>query len=326
MLFTLEPFYPNTPAFLEAVSAYQIVWGGYAEPMYSTIEFFVRQASYPDWSGFVARAENGALLGFAFGSSVATGQWWYDHLQSHLVLKQTWCLVELGVLEAARRQGVAQALHDALLQQVKQPRVALSTQINNIAALEFYRKNGYQTLLEQIEFTPGQVFYTILGKELLRISEHGQRARAGGFILRSHAGQLEVLLMKRFKPERGEYFVIPGGSVETGETFEQSATRELREETNLQFHLEQKLYESINPSSARTAHYFIAKYHSGEPSLHPHAPESLERQDQFNRYTPTWVQLEQIEHIPLFPSAIRQRLARDLRNPPVQTVQLEEYD
>jgi ribosomal protein S18 acetylase RimI-like enzyme len=77
--------------------------------------------------------------------------------------------VELAVLEAARRQGIAQALHDTLLAQVQQPKLALSTQVNNTAALAFYAKNGYRTLVNSVVFTPGLVSYTILGKELSRV-------------------------------------------------------------------------------------------------------------------------------------------------------------
>jgi 8-oxo-dGTP diphosphatase len=239
-----------------------------------------------------------------------------------LHLEPSWCLVELGVLAGARRQGMAQALHDALLQTATLPTVVLSTQVNNTAALEFYKKNGYSTLLESLVFTPGLIPYTILGKSLTRVSEHGLRSRAGGFIVRD--GQ--VLLMQRQKPERGTYFVIPGGSCENLETLEQSAIRELLEETNLEFTLGAKLYESYNPKSQRTAHYFIAQYQSGEPSLRPDAPEILEKQSHDNLYLPTWIKLEDVKHLPLFPSIIRNRLEQDLQHLPTQPVRLEEYD
>ena len=169
MSFVLEPFYPHTPAFFEVVSVYQCVWGGNAEPMAASIEFFLRQTSFPQWRGFLARDEFGVVQGFAFGSVVDAGQWWHDRLLGLVNLSQTWCLVELGVIKAVRRQGIAQALHDALLKTVTLPKIALSTQVNNTAALEFYRKNGYQTLLDSVVFTPGLVPYTILGKELPRV-------------------------------------------------------------------------------------------------------------------------------------------------------------
>ncbi|MEY4529968.1 MAG: hypothetical protein RLZZ156_689 [Deinococcota bacterium] len=166
MSFTLEPFYPHTPAFLEVVSVYQRVWGGNVEPTAASIEFFLRQTTFPEWQGLLARDELGVVQGFAFGSRVEAGQWWHDRLLGLVELSQTWCLVELAVLQAAQRQGIAQSLHDALLQNVTHPKVVLSTQVNNRPALEFYRKNGYKTLLDSVVFTPGLVSYTILGKQL----------------------------------------------------------------------------------------------------------------------------------------------------------------
>ena len=124
MTFLLEDFYPDTAAFLEVVSLYQVVWGGNSQPMNSSIQFFSRQAAYPEWRGVLARDTSGTILGFALGSRAEAGQWWFEHLRGRVDLAQTWCLVELAVLESARRKGVAQALHDALLKTVRQPKVA----------------------------------------------------------------------------------------------------------------------------------------------------------------------------------------------------------
>jgi 8-oxo-dGTP diphosphatase len=151
------------------------------------------------------------------------------------------------------------------------------------------------------------------------------RTRVGGFVLRQYKGVLEVLLMQRYKPERGVYYVVPGGSLEPNETLEQGAARELLEETNLGFVLGAKLYESCNPQSQRLAHYYIAQHQSGEPCLSQSAPESA-LQHLENHYAPTWVQLEQVAALPLFPSVIRHRLAADLRQLPTQPVRLTETD
>ncbi len=41
----------------------------------------------------------------------------------------------------------------------------------------------------------------------------------------------KLLLMRRFKPDTGEYYVTIGGGVEDGETSEQDLVRELKEES-----------------------------------------------------------------------------------------------
>lgn len=152
------------------------------------------------------------------------------------------------------------------------------------------------------------------------------RTRAGGFVWRERQGWLEVILMRRVRADRGEYYVIPGGSVETGEPIKTAAARELFEETNVKLILERQLYQSHNPASKRVAHYFLARWLDGEPSLHPNSPEMTEREASSNQYYPEWVKLSEVSSLNLFPTVIRLRLARDVLEGYVGVIQLEETD
>ncbi len=332
LMFSLESFVPHSADFFEAARLYQRVWGrgSNTEVHSSTLEFFQKQALHPDWRAVLARDHQSIPMGFAFGSSAIPGQWWRDQVALHVshtdVLEDCWCLVEIAVLRSHRQRGAASAMLEFLTKDLPHARAALSTQVSNAAAKAFYAKRGWHTLVPSMVFAPGQEPYTILGRSLNRASDHGMRVRAGGFIWRENHGRLEVLLMQRFKLGRGEYFVIPGGSVEQTETFEQGATRELLEETNVRFNLERKLYESINPQSGRVAHYFRARWLEGEPGLQPGCPESSERQSPDNRYAPTWIPFDRIAQIPLYPTAIRDRLAVDLRSENAQPIRVEEFD
>ncbi len=152
------------------------------------------------------------------------------------------------------------------------------------------------------------------------------RTRAGGFIWRERDGSFEVILLRRVKAGRGEYYVIPGGSVEENETIEVAATRELLEETNVLFNLETQLYKSHNPTSKRVAHYFLAKWVSGEPALNPNSPEMIERENSSNQYFPEWVKVSEIASLLLFPSVIRLRIFRDFLEGYEGIFELEETD
>jgi 8-oxo-dGTP diphosphatase len=152
------------------------------------------------------------------------------------------------------------------------------------------------------------------------------RTRAGGFVWRENLGWLEVILLRRVKADRGEYYVIPGGSVEPGEPIKTAAARELFEETNVKFILERQLYQSHNPASKRVAHYFLARWLDGEPSLHPSSPEMVEREASSNQYHPEWVRLSEVSSLALFPTVIRLRLARDMVEEYAGVIELEETD
>jgi 8-oxo-dGTP diphosphatase len=152
------------------------------------------------------------------------------------------------------------------------------------------------------------------------------RTRAGGFVWRENLGWLEVILLRRVKADRGEYYVIPGGSVEPGEPIKTAAARELFEETNVKFILERQLYQSHNPASKRVAHYFLARWLDGEPSLHPSSPEMVEREASSNQYYPEWVKLSEVSSLALFPTVIRLRLAKDMLESYEGLIELEETD
>lgn len=79
-----------------------------------------------------------------------------------------------------------------------------------------------------------------------------------------------VVLIKRRKKVSGsvtEYFVIPGGGVEEGETFEQAAIREIKEELNVDIELDKLFYEEHNNELDREEKYYFAKVIKGKISV-----------------------------------------------------------
>ncbi len=75
----------------------------------------------------------------------------------------------------------------------------------------------------------------------------------------------EILLIKRGKPPQYGRWMVPGGSLEWGETLEQAAVREVREETGIEIEIEAfvELVEAITPGESGY-HFVIMDYAARE--------------------------------------------------------------
>lgn len=107
-----------------------------------------------------------------------------------------------------------------------------------------------------------------------------------------------ILLMHRAKQGR-EYYAVPGGSVEAGETLEEACLREAREETGLTIELHPERRSFLN--QGRQEHVFLATNYRGEVRLG--GPE-LERQSPDNQYRLEWVPLERLAELTVFPAQV----------------------
>ncbi|MBE0408150.1 MAG: GNAT family N-acetyltransferase [Anaerolineales bacterium] len=113
------------------------------------------------------------LVGFAFGYTAQTGQWWHDIVASAMPPSQidrwlTDCfeLAELAVLPPFQGRGIGGRLHDHLLRNLPHKTAALSTLQAESNALHLYRKRGWVTLVKDLVFPGGDRKYMILGLDL----------------------------------------------------------------------------------------------------------------------------------------------------------------
>jgi 8-oxo-dGTP diphosphatase len=116
----------------------------------------------------------------------------------------------------------------------------------------------------------------------------------------------QILLIHRYKYGR-EYYIIPGGGVESGETLEQTALREAKEETGLDIVLDRKLWEYIN--KGHPEHYFLAAQFSGNLGLG--GPE-LAEQSAENIFQLEWVRLNELKALPLLPEFAKEKIIAEL--------------
>ena len=114
----------------------------------------------------------------------------------------------------------------------------------------------------------------------------------------------EILLLHRIKKGK-EYYVIPGGTIEEGEKPEETAVREIKEETNLDIELGE-VFCSVN-DSWHNGVYFLAKKFSGELKLG--GPE-LKRINDNNQYQLEWVHKDSLQKLLLYPKEVKEKIMK----------------
>lgn len=116
-----------------------------------------------------------------------------------------------------------------------------------------------------------------------------------------------IALIKRLRDGQ-EYYVIPGGGMEPGETPEQTAIRESREELGLAIAIERLLAKII--FHGREQYYFLARATGGHFGTGAGPEMTGKYPSERGTYTPVWIPLREVGQINLFPPPIAELLAQ----------------
>jgi 8-oxo-dGTP diphosphatase len=128
--------------------------------------------------------------------------------------------------------------------------------------------------------------------------------RAAAIVLKDH----HLLLLYRKKKGR-EYWLFPGGSVENHETLRRAAIRELFEEASITATVIRLFYLAKNVR--RREYFFLCRYGSGTPLLGD-ADEKEKMRSGKDYYEPQWIAVDRLLDIKLYPTELRDRLAKYL--------------
>lgn len=111
----------------------------------------------------------------------------------------------------------------------------------------------------------------------------------------------KVALIHR-KKEGRDYWVFPGGGVENGETPEDAAVREVKEELSIDCKVVKLFFSVESYPGGNKDPYFLCTTEDNEIELG--GPEK-QRQSKENWYSPQWVELEKVKHLNLLPETAK---------------------
>ena len=131
-----------------------------------------------------------------------------------------------------------------------------------------------------------------------------------GAIIPYNNGIILIQRIKGNKENLNEYYVIPGGGQEDGETIEQATLREIKEELGIEVELTQKCYEI--ESQERKQYFFVAKYKSGEIGTGTGEEMTNIDYEKHGAYIPKVIPKEEIRNINLLPYEIKEIILMDI--------------
>lgn len=131
-----------------------------------------------------------------------------------------------------------------------------------------------------------------------------QGFRASGVIINDD----KILLMKQTYMGE-EFYNIPGGTVEEGETIEEACVREVKEEFDINVSVNKLIY--IIDSPKRFNFVFECEYQGGKIKLG--GPEKDRMNDQ-DMYEVCWVDIDKIKNINLKPLETKTAVIKYLKN------------
>jgi 8-oxo-dGTP diphosphatase len=129
--------------------------------------------------------------------------------------------------------------------------------------------------------------------------------RAGAIIVKNQ----KVLLMHQIL--NGEdFYTLPGGTWEKGETLEETCTREVLEEFGINVEVGELVF--LLDTKTRIAFYF--ECHTDETEINLGGPEA-DRMHEGEQYYVEWLDIKEIEKVDFIPRPAREGLMQYLKHP-----------
>lgn len=129
-------------------------------------------------------------------------------------------------------------------------------------------------------------------------------------IIQYENGMIVIKRIKGYGKNKEEYYTIPGGGRENGETIEEATIREIKEELGIDISLTDKYYEI--QSQDRKQYFYIAKYQSGKIGSGQGEEMTNVDYNKYGKYIPEIIPINEINKINLLPAEIKNIIVSNL--------------
>lgn len=157
----------------EALDVYCRAMNYSAETAEARKGYVIVHTRRPGFRAVAAEQEDGRLLGFGYGYTGSSGQWWHDEVRRGLPRKQAdrWLsdsfeLCELHVLPGEQGKGLGRRMLTLLLDGCPHSTVVLSTPEGETLAWHLYRTMGFSDVRRHHRFPGDDRDFAVLGREL----------------------------------------------------------------------------------------------------------------------------------------------------------------
>lgn len=123
----------------------------------------------------------------------------------------------------------------------------------------------------------------------------------------------DILVMRRNKFGE-EYYTLPGGGVQIGETYEQALHRELAEEASFRILSERLVFIDHAGDMFGTQHIYVCEYAGNTPQLAADSEERSINQLGQNIHEPMWLPIALLPKVAFRSEALKYTLIDALKN------------
>jgi ribosomal protein S18 acetylase RimI-like enzyme len=173
----------------DVVAVYGEAMGYRAELLQTRRGYIAAHVRRPGFRAVATLTTDGRLVGFGYGYTSGTGQWWHDQVRSALGndARRRWLadcfeVVELHVGPHSQGHGIGTRQLRALLSMAEGTTTLLSTpeaDERESRAWRLYRRFGFVDVLRDFIFPGDERAFAVLGRELPLASPRSRESTAG---------------------------------------------------------------------------------------------------------------------------------------------------